>query len=153
MLATPEEAASELLDVVPAVMKEIKAEMRSQSSPELTVPQFRALAFVDRNKDASLSAVANHMGLTLPSTSKLVDVLIERRLLTREDNPVDRRRVKLGVTSRGATILANSRRGTLKYLAKKLSLITENDRKAIVEGMAAIRTVFMIAPQDTAEAK
>ena len=143
MFTTPEEAASELLEVVPVVMKEIRSEMRSQRSPDLTVPQFRALAFIDRNKDASLSAVANHMGLTLPSTSRLVDVLIARRLLTREDNPADRRRVKLAVTSRGLTILENSRRGTLDYLAKKMSGISANDRKVIVEGLAAIRCVFI----------
>jgi MarR family transcriptional regulator for hemolysin len=143
MFTTPEEAASELLEVVPVVMKEIRSEMRSQRSPDLTVPQFRALAFIDRNKGASLSAVANHMGLTLPSTSRLVDVLIDRRLLTREDNPADRRRVKLGVTSRGLTILGNSRRGTLDYLAKKLSGVSADDRKVIVEGTAAIRRVFM----------
>jgi MarR family transcriptional regulator for hemolysin len=143
MFTTPEEAASELLEVVPVVMKEIRSEMRSQRSPDLTVPQFRALGFIDRNKGASLSAVANHMGLTLPSTSRLVDVLIARRLLTREDNPADRRRIKLGVTSRGLTILENSRRGTLDYLAKKLSSISAGERKVIVEGMAAIRRVFM----------
>ena len=142
MFTTPEEAASELLEVVPLIMKEIRSEIRSQRSPDLTIPQFRALAFIDRNKGASLSAVANHMGLTLPSTSRLVDILIARRLLTREDNPADRRRVKLGVTSRGLTILGNSRRGTLEYLAKKLNGIGADDRKVIIEGMAAVRRVF-----------
>jgi MarR family transcriptional regulator for hemolysin len=150
MLTTPEEAASELLEVVPVVMKEIRSEMRSRRSPDLTVPQFRALAFIDRNKGASLSAVANHMGLTLPSTSRLVDVLITRRFLTREDNPADRRRVKLGVTSRGSTILGNSRRGTLDYLAKKLGGISADDRKVIVEGMAAIRRIFMSGSETSA---
>jgi MarR family transcriptional regulator for hemolysin len=153
MLTNPEEAASELLEVVPAVMKEIRSEMRSQRSPDLTVPQFRALAFIDRNKGASLSAVADHMGLTLPSTSRLVDVLITRRLLTREDNPADRRRVKLGVTSRGLTILGNSRRGTLDYLAKKLSGASAPDRKVIVEGMTAIRRVFMSGTETCAVVK
>lgn len=142
MSNTPEEAASELLEVVPLIMREIRSEMRSQSSPELTVPQFRVLSFVNRNKDASLSAVANHIGLTLPSMSRLVDVLIERRLLTREDNPVDRRRVKLGVTNRGFTLLENSRRGTLKFLARKLSGVSAEDRKIIVEGMAVMRSVL-----------
>ena len=153
MSATPEEAASELLEVVPVVMKEIRTEMRSRRSPDLTVPQFRALAFIDRNKGASLSAVASHMGLTLPSTSRLVDVLIARRLLTREDNPADRRRVKLGVTSRGLTILGNSRRGTLDYLAKKLGGISADDRKVIVEGMAAIRRVFVSSTETSVVVK
>jgi MarR family transcriptional regulator for hemolysin len=153
MSDTPEEAASELLEVVPLIMREIRSEMRSQSSPELTVPQFRALAFVNRNKGASLSAVANHMGLTLPSTSRLVDVLIARRLLTREDNPADRRRVKLGVTNRGLTLLENSRRGTLNYLAKKLRGISASDRKIIVEGMAAMRSVLMNGTEKRAVVK
>lgn len=153
MTVASDEAARELLDVVPVIMKDIRSEMRSRRSPDLTVPQFRTLAFVDRNKGASLSAVANHMGLTLPSTSRLVDVLISRRLLTREDNPTDRRRVKLGVTNRGLTILANSRRGALEYLAKKLSSISSNDRKVIIEGMAAVRSVFMSSAEKSAVVK
>jgi MarR family transcriptional regulator for hemolysin len=142
MSASPEEAARELLEVVPIIMKEIRSELRSRRSPDLTVPQFRTLAFVDRNKGASLSAVANHMGLTLPSTSRLVDILINRKLLTRQDNPLDRRRVKLDVTSRGLTILEVSRRGTLTYLADKLSSINAGERKVIVEAMESVRSVF-----------
>ncbi len=101
MKVVSDEAARELLEVVPVIVKDIRSEMRSRRSPDLTVPQFRTLAFVDRNKGTSLSAVANHMGLTLPSTSKLVDGLLARGMLTREDNPADRRRVKLGVTNHG----------------------------------------------------
>lgn len=147
MITYPEDAARELLEVVPAVMKEIRAEMRSRRSPDLTVPQFRTLAFIDRHEGASLSAVANHMGLTLPSTSRLVEILIERRLLTREDNPADRRRVRLAVTSRGLTILENSRKGTLAYLANKLSSTSESDRKVVLEAMKAIRQVFMTSTE------
>ena len=150
---TSEDAARELLEVVPVVMKEIRSEMRSRRTPDLTVPQFRTLAFVDRHKGASLSAVANHMGLTLPSTSRLVDILISRRLLTRGDNPSDRRRVKLGVTHRGLTILEASRRGTLDYLVKKLSSVNAEDRKVIVDAMKAMRCVFMTGTESTAVAK
>jgi MarR family transcriptional regulator for hemolysin len=146
----PEEVARELLEVVPAVMKEIRSEMRSRRSPDLTVPQFRTLAFVDKNKGSSLSAVANHMGLTLPSTSRLVDILIARKLLTRTDNPADRRRVELVVTGRGATILEASRRGTLSYLAEKLGKVKAGDRKVIVEAMEAIRSVFMNSSETSA---
>ena len=46
--------------------------------------QFRTLAFVDANQGASLSEVAGHIGLGLPSMSKLVDALVNRELLTRD---------------------------------------------------------------------
>ena len=153
MTVASDEAARELLEVVPVIIKDIRSEMRSRRSPDLTVPQFRTLAFVDRNKGASLSAVANHMGLTLPSTSRLVDVLIARGMLTREDNPADRRRVKLGVTNHGLTILETSRRGTLTYLADKLASISAEDREIIVKAMKAMRSVFISGTQTQAVVK
>jgi MarR family transcriptional regulator for hemolysin len=153
MVVDSDEAARELLDVVPVIMKDIRSEMRNRRSPDLTVPQFRTLAFVDRNKGASLSTVANHMGLTLPSTSRLVDGLIARGMLTREDNPVDRRLVKLGVTNHGLTILKTSRRGTLAYLADKISSLSVEDREVIVKAMKAMRSVFISGTQTQALVK
>ncbi len=147
MITTSEQAAHELLEVVPAVMKELRTEMRSRRTPDLTVPQFRTLAFVDHNKGTSLSAVANHMGLTLPSTSRLVDVLISRGMLTREDNPADRRRVKLDVTAHGLGILETSRRGTLTYLTGKIASLSAEDKEVIVKAMKAMRSVFASGAQ------
>jgi len=153
MIGDSDEAARELLEVVPVIMKDIRSEMRSRRSPDLSVPQFRTLAFVDRNEGASLSAVANHMGLTLPSTSRLVDGLIARGMLTREDNPADRRRVKLGVTNHGLMILETSRRGTLTYLADKIASLSAEDREVIAKAMKAMRSVFINGTQTQAVVK
>ncbi|MGD0994648.1 MAG: MarR family transcriptional regulator [Candidatus Bathyarchaeia archaeon] len=153
MILASDEAARELLEVVPVIMKDIRSEMRSRRSPDLSVPQFRTLAFVDRNEGASLSAVANHMGLTLPSTSRLVDGLIARGMLTREDNPADRRRVKLGVTNHGLMILETSRRGTLTYLADKIASLSAEDREVIAKAMKAMRSVFINGTQTQAVVK
>ena len=153
MAVASDEAARELLEVVPVIIKDIRSEMRSRRSADLTVPQFRTLAFVDRNAGTSLSAVANHMGLSLPSTSKLVDGLIGRGMLTREDNPSDRRRVKLGVTNHGLTILNISRRGTLTYLTDKIARLSLEDREVIVKAMKAMRSVFINGTQTQAVVK
>jgi MarR family transcriptional regulator for hemolysin len=147
MTVDSDDVARELLEVVPVIIKDIRSQMRSRRSPELTVPQFRTLAFVDHNKGTSLSAVANHMGLTLPSTSKLVDGLITRGMLTREDNPADRRRIKLGVTSHGLVILENSRKGTLTYLTDKISPVSAEDKEVIAKAMKTLRSVFITSTQ------
>lgn len=151
MTVTPEECARELLDVVPLIMRDIRSQMRSRRSPDLTVPQFRALAFVNCNAGSSLSEVANHLGLTLPSTSKLVDDLITRGMMTREDYPADRRRVRLAVTRHGLTILEASRRGTLAYLAEKLSSVNADDREVIAKAMKAMRFTFTTSTRISAE--
>lgn len=142
MTLSPEEAARQLLEVIPVVMREIRSEMRSRRSPDLTVPQFRALSFISRNAGSSLLDVANHLGLTPPSTSRLVDGLIYRNMMTREDHPGDRRRVKLTVTNLGEKILEASRQDALTYLSTKLSNIDTDDREAIVKAMNVLQPIF-----------
>lgn len=139
---SPQECARELLDVVPLIMRDIRTEMRSRRTAELNVPQFRTLLFVSRNTGSSLSQVADHIGLTLPSTSKLVDDLIKGDLMTRQEHTADRRRVSLAVTARGLTLLEASRKGTLAYLADKLEGISGAERETILKAMKALRNVF-----------
>ena len=153
MPMNPEESASELLEVVPIIMRDIRSEMRSRRSPDLTVPQFRTLVFVNRNEGSSLLEVATFMGLTPPSASRLVDILISRGLMTREEHPSDRRRVKLGVTRRGHTVLENCTRGTLAHLSDKLSCVGAEDREVIVRAMQTLRSVFTVDTRAKAVAK
>jgi DNA-binding MarR family transcriptional regulator len=140
-----EESARQLLEVVPLVMQDIRSEMRRRGSLDLSVPQFRVLAFVNRNEGASLWEVARHMGLTPPSTSRLVNNLIERDLMTRADHPEDRRRVRLTVTRRGRTILQKSTDETVSYLAKKLSGVDADSREVIEKAVEALRIIFASA--------
>ncbi len=142
MVVTPQEAARQLLEVVPVVMRDIRSEMRSRRSPELTVPQFRTLAFVNRKEGPSLTEVADHMGLTPPSTCRLVDGLVARGMMTRQGHPTDRRRLRLTVTPRGLKILETSRSGTLAYLAEKLDNVAPDDRAIILKAMEVLRSVF-----------
>jgi DNA-binding MarR family transcriptional regulator len=138
-----EESARKLLEVVPLIMQDIRSEMRCRGSLDLSVPQFRVLAFVHRNAGASLWEVARHMGLTAPSVSRLVDNLIERDLMDRTSHPDDRRRVRLTVTRRGRTILEAATDETVAYLADKLSGFNADTKDVIDKALEALRTVFV----------
>jgi len=145
MAVNLKESARQLLEVIPLVMQDIRSEMRRRGSLDLSVPQFRALAFVNRNEGASLWEVARHMGLTPPSTSRLVDNLIERDLMTRTDHPDDRRRVRLTVTRHGHTILQKSTDETVSYLARKLSGADADRREIIEKAVEELRIIFASA--------
>jgi DNA-binding MarR family transcriptional regulator len=142
MTAELEESARKLLEVAPVIMQDIRSQMRRRRSLDLTVPQFRALAFVNRNEGSSLWEVAHHMGLTAPSTSRLVDTLIARGLMVRKYHPADRRRVQLTVTDRGLAILEASVQGTVSYLADKLRGLDVDTRLVIDKAVEALRIVF-----------
>jgi DNA-binding MarR family transcriptional regulator len=144
-MPTATEAAHEVLEVVPMVMRIIRAEMRSHSAPDLSVPQFRSLAFLNRHAGCSLSDLAEHVGLTLPSMSKLVDALVERKLVTRETYAGDRRRVTLALTPRGSAILESARESTLAWLAEWLGQLDAQERAVVVDAMRVLRPVFTSA--------
>src|SRR5947209_15174584 len=96
--ASPAEdvCARHLLDTVPLVMRVIRQHLRRHRSG-LSVPQFRTLWYVSSAAGPSLSAVADFIGLSLPAMSRLVDGLVEGRLMTRRPCADDRRHVRLSI--------------------------------------------------------
>lgn len=138
------ECAVALVDTVPLVMRLIRAEMRSHRSPDLSVPQFRALLYVSRRAGASLSDVAEHIGLTLPSTSRLVNRLVERELLWRESAPDDRRRMILEITPSGQTVLGAAAQATQARLMEILVALTAEECAAVIAAMHLLQRIFTL---------
>jgi DNA-binding MarR family transcriptional regulator len=137
-----EECAREVLDVVPLVMRGIRKQLRKHSARVLSIPQFRTLLFISRHKGASLSDVAEHIGLTLPSMSTLIDGLVTRDFVVRRTHHDDRRRMTLMLTERGETTLRSARQGTQAYLTERLSCFSETERGTVVRGMRILKQVF-----------
>ena len=146
MPVSSDECACEVLDVVPLIMRTIRAEMRRHRAPGVSVPHFRVLAFLNRNEGASLSEVAEYIGLTLPSISTLVDGLVIRELVTRQTSLTDRRRVTLALTARGKSALEAARRDAQARLAERLATLTAAERTTVMRTMQALREVFTPSP-------
>jgi DNA-binding MarR family transcriptional regulator len=149
MRLSPRDCATELLEVVPLMMRVIRAEIRSHSSPELTMPQFRALAFLGRNEGAMLGDVANFLTLTLSAASKLVDGLVIANLITRDSDPVDRRRIVLKLTPAGQARFAAVRQASADFLARRVESLSDADRERIVDAMQILQRIFSDEPPET----
>jgi DNA-binding MarR family transcriptional regulator len=136
------ELASKLVEVIPLVMRAIRAHMRANRSLDLSVPQYRALGFVVRHPGVSLSQVAEHQGLTLGAASRLVDGLVTRGLVERRVSTEDRRFVTLHVLPDGESTLALARQRTEQALARMLAALPVADREIILRAMEPLRAVF-----------
>ena len=135
--------AHELMDTAPQIIQVIRVEMRRGRGSDISIPQFRSLGFIQRNPDSSLSNLAEHLGLTLPSVSKLVDGLVKQKLVTRQESAVDRRRLTLVLTHSGASIVNSSRAGAQANLAQKLSCLSEDELETISKAMQLLSPVFV----------
>ncbi len=150
--ASPAECARQVLESVPQVMRAIRTEMRRHRGSDLSVPQFRVLIFLNRHAGASLSDIAEHLGLTLPSMSKMIDGLVARRLVARQTDSRDRRRVTLSLTATGQTALQAAYAVAHTHLAERLQTLTPSDRQAVIRAMAALGAIFgaqsLTGPED-----
>jgi MarR family transcriptional regulator for hemolysin len=145
--------ARELLEVMPLVMQDLRQTMRSHSAADLRVPELRSLAFLRHSPGSNLTDLAEYIGVSLPSMSKLVDALSSRGLIDRQADPADRRRVRLQLTPEGASVLARAREAVKARFAARLARLGEEDIALVTAGMALLRELFSAAlERETADA-
>ncbi len=149
---TPKACAGQVLDTVPLVMQFIRVEMRRHRSLNISVPQFRVLTFLERRPGGSLSEAAERVGLSLPAMSRLIDGLVDRGLLTREDSAADRRRVALRITDSGRELVRTARQGALTRLSETLESLSGDERAHLIETMEMLRPLFFPSPVAAAPA-
>jgi DNA-binding MarR family transcriptional regulator len=134
--------AREVLEVIPLIMRAIRAEMRRHRALDLSVPRFRTLAYLNYYPGASLSEAAEFIGLTLPSMSKLIDGLVARQLVHRDISSEDRRRVTLALTPAGLATFQAAREATQAYLARCLAELPAGERAVVEQAMQILRPLF-----------
>jgi DNA-binding MarR family transcriptional regulator len=138
-----EACAHELMDTAPKIFQAIRAEMRRRRGADISIPQFRSLGFVQRNPDSSLSDLASHLGLTLPSVSKLVDGLVKQGLISRRDAVSDRRCLKLELTQRGKSIVNSAQTSAQANLAKILSGLSSDELTTVHQALELLYPLFV----------
>jgi DNA-binding MarR family transcriptional regulator len=139
---TPNACAGAVMETVPMVMRFIRTEMRRQGAPILSVPQLRALAFLHHNPGACLFHVADHLGVTRPTASVIVDRLVRRGLLVRGEDPRERRRIVLTLSPKGRRFLEQARRATRSWMAGVLAPLSRATLRQIEEGVSLLGWAF-----------
>jgi len=129
------------LEITPIIWRRIRAEMRRHTMPGLSLPQFRALNFLSHHPEASLSVVAEHLGLTPPTASKLVQKLVTDGVVVRK-SATDRRRVCLSLTEAGIAALSIARSETRQHLAERLGWLNQEELDAVFIAMRALGRAF-----------
>jgi DNA-binding MarR family transcriptional regulator len=148
---TPELCAREILDVTPIIMQALRVQIRAQRHDDLSVPQFRTLAFLSRHPGSSLSAAAEFIGLTLPTMSVLIEGLVQRGIVNRTPDKLDRRRVLLTLTPEGERQHKQALEGAAAWLVEVLKPLDENDRRVVMQALETLRPLFttVAAPSGT----
>lgn len=114
---------------------------------DLSLTQIRMLHLLCRDTDeASLKWLADETGNSMPTVSRAVDGLVQRKLVTRVENPEDRRAKTIRATDAARELagrLIDLRLAGLEEFAKSLS---KEERDALADALKPIVAREDVAP-------
>lgn len=122
-------------------MRHIRGELRSHTMPGLSLPQFRTLTYLRRHPEASLSDVAEHLALTPPTVSRMIQKLVDQGIIVRR-TPSDRRRVCLSLSAEGVAALNRAREETRQQLTENLRTLSQEELSTLSAALDLLGRVF-----------
>jgi DNA-binding MarR family transcriptional regulator len=133
--------ARELLEVVPLGSRWLRAAVRRRE-PSWSLPQLHTLGFLQLQPGASLSELAGHLGVGLPSASALVSRLVGTGQVDRRDDPEERRRTILTLTPQGEAQLEAAIQAGREELSERLRSLPARDLTRVEGALAVLRELF-----------
>ncbi|MGV8965021.1 MAG: MarR family winged helix-turn-helix transcriptional regulator [Cellulomonas sp.] len=123
------------------VLVGVSARSLAEVEGKFTLTQFRTLVVLDNHQEINLNTLADLLSVTSSTAMRMIDRLLAAGVVTRRDNPGNRREVLLGVTEEGRRLVR---------------VVTEDRRTEIARIVAAMpgsrRTELVLALRAFAEA-
>ena len=135
------EAARRIIDTVPAMMQAVVSEMRHCETP-MTMPHFRTLMMLGLHGSFTLTEIAQHQRVSLPTMSATVSVLADRGWVERVTDANDRRRTDVRLTGEGKTAVRAMYGRVEDLLAERLSCLSDGELVELEAGLGVLRQAF-----------
>lgn len=129
------------LAVIPTAMKTLRRELRSTSSANLTMPQYRILAHL-YFEPANNKALAENLGVSLPAASRAVKSLVGRKLVESTQNILDKREVRLRLTKAGQRKFELISEALKEGLTNRFEQLDTASTQQILVGLSSIQAVL-----------
>jgi len=127
------------------VLVAVSARSIAAIEDQVTLPQFRVLVMIASRGPLNLRSVADGLGVHPSNTTRTCDRLVAAGLLTRRDDPADRRNLVLELTGAGHQLVADVTRDRRDTIAAVLTGMHPASR----DMLAAALTAFAAAGNET----
>jgi DNA-binding MarR family transcriptional regulator len=134
------EAARDILEIVPLVMRTVAAELRAAG--ELPAPAHFGLLSILSERSRMLTELASIQGVSLPTMSNSISSMVERGWVRRTAPGTDRRVVIIEVTANGRAALERVARAAEAHIAEVVAHLDAPARRRLQGGLGVLRRVF-----------
>ena len=132
--------AGELLELWSHLMRGSSRQMFAiLGELDLTMTQMKTLGMLDDCvEEVSVKELSERLGLSLPATSRTVDGLLRRGLLSRHEDTEDRRIKRVRLTEDGRTMVHRIVTARLQGLESYAATLSDEQRAALMAALVEL---------------
>jgi DNA-binding MarR family transcriptional regulator len=120
------------------VVGRLARRLRQRTLGGLTPSQLSVLASLSRQGPLTLGVLAETEGVAPASISGIVGRLVDKGLVDRVPNPVDRRSTLVEMTEEGRKVLEKGRSERTAFLASRLERLGREEREILAQAVAIL---------------
>ncbi len=133
-------AAQQIFNTIPLVMRIVNAELRQANSP-LVPAQLAALDVLCR-QSCNVSELAELNAVSLPTMSGTMSKMVQHGYVQRTRSQQDRRQVILEITPEGQALLDQLGVGLIAKVSELLSHVSESELGVLMAGLDVLHGAF-----------
>ncbi len=119
------------------VLVGVSARSLAEVEDAVTLTQFRTLVVLDSSGEINLLRLAEILDVTSSTAMRMIDRLLAGQLVTRRDNPANRRQVLLGLTDEGRRLVRSVTAKRRREIKRIVSTMPADQRAELIEALRA----------------
>lgn len=104
----------------------------------LSMSQAHAMMQLYHCGECGVSDIGQHLGITKPAASQMIERLVQQGFLARSEDPKDRRYRQLTLTPQGRSLIEGGIEARRKWMEQLTTLLTPGEHQTIVEALALL---------------
>jgi DNA-binding MarR family transcriptional regulator len=114
---------------------------------DVTLPQYRTLVVLASRGPQSLAGLAEAIGVTSATATRMCDRLVRKGLIRRRSERDDRRQIRVGLTAQGRDLVetvTNKRRQEIAHIVQDIPM---DERAIVVQALNRLTTAAGEVPE------
>lgn len=121
------------------VLVAVAARSLAEHNESVTITQFRTLVVLANQPDLTLNQLADHLGVNASTAMRMINRLLKAELVSRRENPDDRREILLALSDAGRDIVdtvTNRRRAEINRIVTAMPAAHRTELVAALHAFA-----------------
>jgi len=136
--------ADELNRILPSIHREmIRRQIDEVHKGRITFQQLLILEFLERGRDAKMSAVARFMDVSTAAATGIIERLVRESYVERVYDKKDRRVIRVQLTAKGSLIVKKASQQRRNMVIKIFQRISKADRRSYLRILKQVKDILI----------